>query len=400
MDTRNAKLDQPSCVLLCGKTEILDQEILELISQYYRVVVTGKGPADAAAIKKPSGKINLYQDDIISENFPKLVHSYTPDVIWYFSGFCDGGEGFDDEYGKIVDLYAAASANEVRKIVIISSINSLNYTLSHNEKGNSEKHYVNQKAFGCAKMEEMASYCSKASSIKTVTLRVPYVLNLSNKGTYMGTLFEKITHDKAIELPYNEKQNMDLLSDKNLAEVLISVTEEVMDVADDYVLLSGFDHTYADFGEKLHECRKDMEVGYADSFYDLVLNRKSEGERLRKNYGFINGRDPFDDIQKRYEEYNRTYVKKSAFREKAGKLLKKLSGNTYKILELVLLFILVQVLLPHTTNSVFFRYVDIRLFFVVILGITHGMFVGILAGILECISLIVSYSHEGVTGTT
>nr|MCR4807837.1 hypothetical protein [Lachnospiraceae bacterium] len=47
-----------------------------------------------------------------------------------------------------------------------------------------------------------------------------------------------------------------------------------------------------------------------------------------------------------------------------------------------------------------FRYVDIRLFFVVILGITHGMFVGILAGILECISLIVSYSHEGVTGTT
>lgn len=106
-----------------------------------------------------------------------------------------------------------------------------------------------------------------------------------------------------------------------------------------------------------------------------------------------------EKLEKLYNEHKNTVSKQSKFIENLKKISSKLSKNIYKVLELLLLFLVLQLLLRFTSDSIYFKYVDLRLFYILILGIAHGMFFGTLAGILACVSLVFSFFDTGVTGT-
>ncbi len=384
---------------MCGNMSILDYSTLKLISDYYNVVVAGENLESDIIFNKIHKKIHVFSEETTSENFEKLVFSYSPEVVWYFSGFTDGGNGLENEPKKIEKLIDICAANEVSKIVVISSMNSLNYKAHFEDNGLETRAYADQTSFDCAQMEELIRFCVSSRSIRVITVRVPYIYKKVNRDNYLGKLFEKVSQNK-LDFPYSSRERVDFLSVHNLAELLISISEETMDDTGEYTSLSGFFMTYGIIGETLKKCNNELLVSYEeDKYYDLVINDQKEPERLRRGYGFIPTGNILEEMETLYREYKDTVVKKNDFADKLKKTFEKVSENSFKIAELVILFAVVQILIMLTYDNVYFKHVDLRLFYVVILGTTHGMFIGILAGILECISLIFSYAREGVTGT-
>ena len=400
MNHKSGSPEQPSCVLLCGKTELLDYETLKQIAQYYNVVVSGERINTEIYRKKLTRKIHIYNDDPTSDNFKKIAYAYSPDVIWYFSGFADGGDGLDNENKKIEKLMECCVANDVQKLIFISSINSLNYNPVIEQKMIVGKEFPGTRSFDCAKLEELVSFNAGKNRIRTITVRVPYIACKSSRTNYMGRVFESMNLEGTVSFPYNEKQMIDFLSLRDLCELLISITEETMDETGEYTVLSGYENTYGGFGSLLKGLDAMVKLEYdRPAVYNLVFNKEIEARRVRENYGFIPADDVLSTIREAYNEYTRNVIKKSAIKEKIKKIASYLSENTLKVAELVILFMVVQYLLKYTSDSVYFKYVDLRLFFVVILGMTHGMHIGVLAGILECISLFFVYRQTGVNGT-
>ncbi|MCR5419395.1 MAG: hypothetical protein K6E98_00110 [Lachnospiraceae bacterium] len=396
----NKGLQQPNCVLICGKTDILEREALLQIAQYYNVVVADERIDPNIYSKKLSKKIKIYKEVPTSENFAKIFYAYSPEAVWYFSGFIDGGEGLDNERKIIERLIKNCVVNEVQKLIVVSSINSLNYRSGQVTDKNNGKLYASQVSFDCAKMEELVRFDAGKNMVRTVLLRVPFIYNKENRNNYLGSIFGNIEENNKVDFPYNEKQIIDFMSLRDVCELLISVTEETMDESNEYTILSGFDHTYGEFGQRIRSCEEEIQIDYdRPSIYELDYDKEKENNRIRENYGFIAADDVFLDIDRAYKEHKKNVSEKSFVKDTLKKMIGSISDNVLKISELLILFIFVQFLLGYTSDSVYFKFVDLRLFYVVIMGIAHGMHVGIVAGILECVSLVFAYGKTGVTGT-
>ena len=136
---------QPSCILICGNTAFIDEEMLGRITQYYKVVLVSEEPFEIRN-KQNAGKIRTYNEQIIGENFSKILYSYAPDVVWYFSGYLDNGEGLSDENRKIESLMNSCSVNEISKLIVVGSVESQSFTIVK-EEDKEKKEYFSPKAF-------------------------------------------------------------------------------------------------------------------------------------------------------------------------------------------------------------------------------------------------------------
>ena len=400
MNHKSTNPDQPSCVLLCGRVDFFDYDTLKQIAQYYNVIISGQVIDQEVLLKKPSRKIHIYNEDPTQENFAKIVYSYSPDTVWYFTGYIDGGEGLTNENKMLEALFEACSVNEVSKLVVISSVNSLLYKSADGRKTGFFKDYKNERAYDCGALEDLIRYNSLRKSVKTVILRTSHIANRANEATYLGNLYNTAVNTRKVDFLYNENQLVDFMTVRDLCELLISVTEETMDASGSYTALSGYRHTYGEFGEELKKSIEGLNVTYdKQGLLDYSINRKEEERRIRENYGFIAADDVVADLDGSYGRHRKKQIRKKSVQERLKELAGRFSQKLLKLTELILLFVIVQYLLRYTTDTVFFKYVDLRLFYVVIMGVAHGMVPGVLAGLLECVSLAVSYWNTGVSST-
>lgn len=390
---------QPSSVLICGNVSVFDFMTVKLISEYYNITVAGEETVHDIDTSKFGRRIHIYTEATDSENFEKIVYSFSPDAVWYISGFVDNGKGIDNEIKKIEKLMHICQVNEVPKIIVVTSIDGLNYTLSGQGDALVKK-YPSAKGFNCNLLEQLISYSAEKYNLKILTVRVPYISQKINRGNYLDELFKSTVDGTKISFPYNEKQQIEFMSARDLAELLVAMTEETIDSTSSYTALNGFKQTYGEVAEKLQYFNPKLKVGFDDrAYYDLVLNENVESERIRKTYGFIATDNVFADLDEMYEDYKKSVIQKKDIFDKVKKYLKKFSSTILKTAELFIIFAIIQILLKYTTDNVLFKYVDLRLFFVVIMGTAHGMIIGLAAGLLECISLIFAYAQIGVTGT-
>lgn len=393
MGKNNIQGQQVSNVLVCGNTKLLEENTINQISRYYNLLIAGETSIDI----KESRKIHFFAEKPGTEKFGKLCYSFSPDVIWFFSGYADGGEGFDDEVKMIEALFKESNTSDVGKVIIVSSIDSLDFDGDDNTR---LTRFSSERNMRCYQNEELANYLAQKYDTKLVILHAPYIAKELNDDNYLGTLFNSIKYDKLVNIPFNVNQNVDFINMKNLVELLVAVSEENVDKAGDYTIYSGFWHDYGQLEQKVKEIAPKFEFKYdnyvryiEDDFYE------KEAKKIRKTYGFTVTDDVFSDITNLYLAYIENMKIKSTFIQNIELFVKRKTGGLLKYIELILFFMLIEFLIRITGNSVFFKYVDFRLFYVVIIGITHGMKMGIIAGILECVSLVWGYRSQDVTGT-
>ena len=92
----------------------------------------------------------------------------------------------------------------------------------------------------------------------------------------------------------------------------------------------------------------------------------------------------------------------SSEKTSAGKMasgyLKQFGKAAATVLDLVVMFVIAEYLARITSDSVYFKIVDVRLLFVILMGVMHGLMIGTVAAVLECVMLVIRYSAIGISG--
>lgn len=395
------KEDSTSCIMIAGNTNCLEVETLKHIADYYRVVIISDNSDNVAPVSLSrdfSGRIKTYKEDLSSDNCEKIFHAFSPDTVWYFSGFTDGCDGLDNEAKKLKSLIHNCYSNGVQKLIFVSSVNSLNYYNRDTVNGKM-KIFLSETGFECSQLENLCRYSATKNYLKYIILRAPFLYSkYNNTKNYLGSLFNRMEEIEPVVFPYDPSGKIDFLSVRDLTELLMFITEETLDDAGTYTLTSDSGLTYQSFAELLKKCEPSAQISFSEGKpCVLELDEKDENRNIRKEYGFIPLDNIVENLDAFYKIYKKNLNKDVNLFEQLLEKMPKLPQIALAVTETLVLFVIIQLLLPYTLDNTLFKYVDLRLFFVVILGVTYGMIPGMLAGLLMCFSLIHSYSQVGIT---
>lgn len=381
-------------ILICGCTELFTEDALLRLAEEYRVVIAGP-----SAVSGNQKHITAYKTSPTEEKFRQLFDVYSFQTIYYVSGYTDGGNGLFGETQQLEQVMLECSRSRVDKLVVFSTVDSQNYMASYGKQGELlKKDYYSSRCFGAGQMEEMCQYFMERSKMPTVMIRLPYLADRINDKNFLGHIFRSMYEEEKVMLPYHREDPLNFLTLDDLVELMFQLTEETEDDSGIYYAVSGYHYTYGDLEDMLKIAVPDAKIVYEN--YPFVAEIPSYPKELRRKYGFI----PMDNAMENIGTYYRTFVnevmtQKSGLAGKIMSLFARAGKGALKYVELVLVFIIAEIISHYTSESIYFKFVDVRLFYIIIMGTIYGMRTGLVAAVLECLVLIREYALMGMNGT-
>ena len=380
-------------ILVTGYSRILKGTVWEDLAKEFRVIA-----ADGKLPRRKDGRVRFYGTAPGEKAFRQLFDVYSFSAVFFISGYVDGGDGFYGEMNVLEKLLLEAAHAHVDKVIILSSIESRNYVPAIGAGGiELDRNFYQTASLRAGQLEELCGFFSKTMSLKTVILRVPYLTDSCNDGNFLGKLFQNLFEKKKILLPYRENDRVDFISQEDLADLFKRIVEEEEDDGGSYFVCSGYCHTFGDLAAVLASLSPEARILYENKAD--VIPREDYPFELRKIYGWIPKDDVVEQTAWLYELFCEKVMKgKRSLWEWLETLLNRQKGF-WKYAELLIVFLLTELLNRYLGINVYFRFVDIRLFFIVIMGTIYGMRIGLLAALLECAALFVQYLGIGVDWT-
>ena len=381
-------------ILLTGNIGLLKNNLLDYLAEDFRVVIAGK---EKSPFKNKKG-IRYYRTAASDKIFRQLFDVYSFNTVFFVSGFADGGEGMYGEIQELEKTLLQCAHEHVNKVVVLSSIESINYVPSIGKNGMEiEKNYYRSLSLKAGQIEQLCAFFNRRTSLKTIILRLPYLAGRRNDTNYLGRVFGRVYNGEKLILPYREEDSIDFIGQQDLADLLQRIINEEDDESGAYYVCSGYDYTYGDLADVLNSIDEDVNIRF-ENMAD-VITRKEYPFELRRIYGWIPKENILEELGYLYEVYITEVAKRSLT---LGQRLEKLFGRAGGILqyaEMLLFFLFVELLNNYMSVSVYFKFVDLRLFFIVIMGTVYGIKMGILAALLECVALLLQYLKMGVDWT-
>nr|WP_307998617.1 hypothetical protein [uncultured Merdimonas sp.] len=381
-------------ILICGKTELFTEEALEKLAEECRVVVAGK-------IKLSGRKKNIfvYHTAPNKEQFHQLFDVYSFRTVFYVSGYADGGDGMFGELQQLEQVMQECEKSRADKLVVISSIDSQNYSLQYRlQREFPDKEYFTSRNFQVGQLEETCGYFMKRTKLCTIILQTPYLADRVNDKNFLGKIFHRIYKREKVTLPYRREDPIDFITLDDLTELMLQINEETEDESGIYCVTSGYHYTYGELEEMLRLITKDIHIVYNN--YPYMPEIPEFSRELRTRYGFIVKDNAMENIGVYYRTFAREVMgHRYGMREKLADFMKSLGKEALIYVEMIVLFVIVELLSQITSDNVYFRFVDVRLFYIVIMGTIHGMRFGIAAAIFECFALVRQYSLIGMNPT-
>ena len=381
-------------ILVTGRTGLLKKNMFASLGDEIRVILAD---SDETAGKGIKGRRYRYGPE--DRSFAQLFDVYSFHTVVFVSGYADGGAGQDNEPQKLEQTLLQAAHAQVDKVIILSSVESQNYVPSIGTGGvEMGKDYYQALSLRAGQVEEMCRFFARTTGLKLITLRLPYLADeMDNEGAFLGRIFTRAYKDKKILLPYRENDPLDMISQRDLGDLLRRIVDEDEDESGSYILSSGYSHTYGELAAVLEMEEPELRVVYEKRAY--VISQENYPYGLRKRYGWI----PRDDMMERmgalYERFCRNYGKsKGGILEYLSRLLEE-APALIQYVELVVLFFLSELVRAYMGDGVYFRFVDVRLFYIVTMGTVHGLKIGVFAAVLSSIALFIQYLLGGMDWT-
>jgi len=382
-------------ILITGKTELFTQESIEKLAEHYKVVIAG----DYSAHVNKAKDIHVFHATPAEEKFRQLFDAYSISAVWYVSGYCDGGEGSFGEAQMLEQTMLECRSAGVDKVILLSTVESRNYLEQYGQSGEGiKKEYPSSRVFGAAQTEEIGRYFAEKNQMKTIILWLPYLADRINEKNFLANVFKKMYEKEKVLFPYHKEDRVDFLSLEDLLVLLVQITGETEDESGSYYAVSGYQYQYADLEALVKLFAPDVQVIY-ENYPNTTSDWPEYPVTLRKKYGFV----PMDNVMENIGFYYRTYVsevyggKKGIF-ENVLNLAKKAGKGLFQYFELLIAFFAAELISHYTSDSVYFRFVDVRLFFIVVMGTVYGIRLGMAAALLECLALIRQYGGMGMNG--
>ena len=387
-----------SDMLVAGNVDLLGTEAVARLAQDYRLVVAHT-PQQVTSACVVDDKTCAYEVARDSEALSRLFDIYSFDTVVYVSGFADAGTGLPGEQDLLVDVTRSACAASVTKFIYLTG---LEYAPDARQGWRAEDDaafsgFSTQTMLRAAQQQELCRCMLEASGCRLVVLHLPFLAEPLAQTGFLTGLFARIAHKEQVCLPFDASDAFDLLSSRDLGALLVQVAEEPHDENASYEASSGYAHTWGDLAACLTACAAAAgSCTCADPAHAVPSpHGPAYPDGLRRMYGWI----PFDDALEQVPALYATWLAHRCAEEKPG-LIERLRNavsrlGLLKYVELAVLFVIVQLVNDALGANIYYRFVDLRLLFVVLMGCMHGMRLGLLAALLACASILWSYVGQG-----
>ena len=363
----------PERVLCIGNTEYLTETFIEEAFPGSKVTVVGNtvlGSAD---------KIKLFK--IKKPSIKAIFDTYDFDVVVYFSGDLtyQTTEKNDAEELREVLEYAKAGGKNT-KILYLSSLDS-----SFTE--------TTDRAILSEAKEKLCEFYAKTSSLDVKVVQIPYLYSGSYNKDFLYKVFEKFHKHKTFILGEKSCSKMHFIALSDLSSLISRIIDNWKSQSGILIVADDFQITFEDFAHKITTLCEHAKFDFTGTVEsgNLAVNNKG----IRNEYGWFAKISILEDLEEEHEKYLVTKQEKTlTLWDKIKKWIEQHSFLV-KVAELILLFLLTELLLYFTDSAVIFSIVDFRMAYIVIMATVHGLAFGMWASALSSLSWLAAKVATG-----
>ena len=362
----------PERVLFIGNTQYVTETFIENTFPDSKVMVIGNTELGSA------DKIKLFR--IKKPSIKAVLETYDFDLIVFFSGeltFQTTEKNDAEELREV--LKYAGELQKNAKLVYLSSLDS---SLSRKT----------DRAFLSAAKEELCRFYAKEAAMDIKVIQIPYLYSGGYEKDFLYTVFDQQYHNKPVAIDVAPTDKTHFISLADLSRLLVRLVDNWKSGSGILTIGDEFNITFEELGAAIEKlCGGEVSFDPELPVNSLATNNKG----LRNEYGWFAKISLVEDLTEEYDRFLETK------REKAQTLWDKIRAWVerhsllVKILELVVLFLVTELLLRLTDSAVIFSIVDFRMAYIVIMATVHGLNFGLAAAGLSSLSWLVAKVASG-----
>lgn len=362
----------PARVLFIGNTQYITKEFIDNTFPDSKVMVIGNTELGSA------DKIKLFR--IKKPSIRAVMETYDFDLIVFFSGeltFHTTEKNDSEELREV--LMFAGELQRNAKIIFLSSLDS-----AFSRK--------TDRAILSTAKENLCDFYAKEASLDVKVVQIPFLYSGNYEQDFLFKIFEGLYHGKSVTVDTSPGDKIHFISLKDLSQLLIRLADNWKSGGGTLTVGDEFNISFADFGEELSRLCGG-EVSFIPS---LPVNTLSTNNKaIRNEYGWFAKISLLDDLAEEYEKF--LVAKREKTKTVWDRVKQWIEKHSLfvKIIELILLFLVTELLLRFTDSAVIFSIVDFRMAYIVIMATVHGLNFGLAAAGLGSISWLFAKVKSG-----
>ena len=378
-------------ILITGKTGFFSEEALREISGTCSVLLSGSGAGQAGGDLPDS--VRFFTAGPLDNDFARIFELGQIRAVWHVCSCADGGRAAD-ERAQLETILRLCAENGVKRLVVLTeSTDPTPYRELIREWSDPEE----------------------GDSVSIAVVHLPLVTGTGTGRGRLDRIFRAMKEQRTIRLDSGGVHRISVLPMQELLSLLLRMTSETWFSCGVYAA-DGTMGSIESLQEILQAIRPDARIITAGQEEpEPGQSPAAGGQKTLRCRIPVTGADACDgqlgelyrlpvSINWRSEItdlYTASVLEKGE--ESSGnRLLSILAGRFGKlavpVLDLVVMFLIAEALSRITSESVYFKVVDVRILFVILMGMMHGLMTGAVAAILECIVLVMRYSEIGISG--
>ena len=368
-------------VLLVGDTDFITQQWIQHAFPRDRVVIAERegtvGGNDRLRIVNMSGANTLAE----------TLTAYEFDRIVFFSENLTPRSDRDGDLGTL-RRFLHAICNRQTQILMVSGPES-EFTYPENADVRDTSKSLMSRA-----SEELCLYYARTYRLEAKIIRSPYLYASDRNGVtaYFNHLFEQAESGTLSFCEQKNQQTCFLCAD-DLAELIYRMFDDWTAESEIFHVPNVFNFTYGDLADVISAAFPGLSVTFGE---DRPQCYPADDHVLRLRYGWSPRYSLKQDLPPILQRWKEARAQEQSGKHPIWDFLRNHS-KPWIAIEIFITFILEELLRAAVQGNSQLETVDLRLFFVVIVGTMYGLNAGVLAAVLACAGMALSYASKGAS---
>lgn len=365
--------------LLCGNVSYFSEEHLNMIFGEQPVVLMAR---DLETRK--SGHIRWFQSALMGDHFRRQFSMYDFLTVIYVSRALSFGQSPEAELMELRHVLELCRQKQIERFIFV--------TTNQSGKDAATATSIFQKT-----AEDLCHAYTHSNQIRLKIIRSPYFISGTNPQDWLWQTFSALQKKESrhFTIPVNPEERTCFIDLKDLSLFLYRLLDHWMDEPEELELMAYGHASFQHLAERVQGYFPDTIVQCESSEpVHLASSENPMGNVVRRLYGWYAMKDCVAELDTYFQAYKEQTEEKKSWREHVQHYA-ILSDRMLIGAELVLGGLLVEFLNRLAGSSAQFRMIDIRLLFVVMMSSTYGTGIGLLAALMEILSLSVAFYREG-----
>lgn len=368
-------------VLLVGNTDFITKQwIQHAFPRDHVVIAEREGTVDGNDRLRI---VNMSDANTLVDT----ITTYEFDRIVFFSENLTPRSDRDGDLGALRRLLHAIRNRQTQILMVSGPESEFTYPENADVRDTS-------KSLMSRASEELCLYYARTYRLEAKIIRSPYLYASDRNGVtaYFNHLFEQAESGTLSFCEQKNQQTCFLCAD-DLAELIYRMFDDWTAESEVFHVPNAFDFTYGDLADVISAAFPGLSVTFGE---DRSQCYPAGDHVLRLRYGWSPRYSLKQDLPPVLQRWKEARAQEQSGKHPIWDFLRNHS-KPWIAIEIFITFILEELLRTAVQGNSQLGTVDLRLFFVVIVGTMYGLNAGVFAAALACAGMALSYASKGAS---